>query len=112
NGCPVASVMVRAKISCRWSTVLPWPAYSPHMNPTERLWDYLGRQVTSQVPQPANRQQLIQALQVLWTGIPQDFIQHQQHAPMGRRPKLANSPLFPSQTVTVLCCGVQLTGPC
>ena len=25
--------------------VLPWPAVSPDMNPTEHIWDYLGRKV-------------------------------------------------------------------
>ena len=42
--------------------VLPWPACSPHCNPIEHVWDYLGRRLRRCQPQPANVQQLTAAL--------------------------------------------------
>lgn len=54
--------------------VLPWPAYSPDLSPIEHLWDQLGRRLSRRTPAPANRQQLITALQEEWESIPQDNI--------------------------------------
>jgi hypothetical protein len=38
--------------------VLPWPAYSPDMSPTEHVWDSLDQCVWQRVSVPANIQQL------------------------------------------------------
>jgi hypothetical protein len=43
--------------------VLPWPAHSPDLSPIEHLWDHLGRQLRRRPHQPANLQELEQALQ-------------------------------------------------
>ncbi|KAL2077375.1 hypothetical protein ACEWY4_026879 [Coilia grayii] len=60
---PHLARVTQAYLEAQGVDVLPWPADSPDMNPIEQLWDYLGRQVANRVPQLANWQQLIQALQ-------------------------------------------------
>ncbi|KAK6183161.1 hypothetical protein SNE40_010691 [Patella caerulea] len=54
--------------------VLPWPACSPDLSPIEHLWDRLDRQVRARQHVPANRQELIQALQEEWNHLPPDPI--------------------------------------
>ena len=55
--------------------VLPWPAFSPDINPIEHLWDYLDQRVRRRDPAPANRQQLCQALQEEWDRVPRQMVQ-------------------------------------
>ena len=50
---------------------LPWPAYSPDMNPIEHLWDHLDRRVRSRQPGPQNLRQLRQMLIDEWNNFPQ-----------------------------------------
>ena len=54
--------------------VLPWPSFSPDLNPIEHLWDQLGRAVRSRQPRPQTRQELVQALLEEWDRIPQERI--------------------------------------
>lgn len=54
--------------------VLPWPACSPDLNPIEHLWDLLDRRVRLRQHPPANRQELVQALQAEWNRLPRDLI--------------------------------------
>ncbi len=54
--------------------VMPWPAFSPDLNPIEHMWDQLGRRVYSRPHPPQNRQQLLVALQEEWQLIPQERI--------------------------------------
>ena len=55
--------------------ILPWPAFSPDLNPIEHFWDQLGRKVYDGRRQISNRQQLVQALIEEWDAIPQYRIQ-------------------------------------
>ena len=54
--------------------VLPWPARSPDMSPIEHLWDLMDHRVRQRPHSPANRQELILALQEEWRQIPRDLI--------------------------------------
>ena len=55
--------------------VLPWPVFSPDLNPIEHLWDQFRKRVYSRCHPPINRQQLAMALQEEWDKITQDQIQ-------------------------------------
>ncbi|GFV66875.1 transposable element Tcb2 transposase [Trichonephila clavipes] len=50
---------------------MEWPASSPVMNPTEHVWDALGRRVASLQPPPQTLQELESALLEEWDRIPQ-----------------------------------------
>ena len=45
---------------------LPWPAMSPDLNPTEHLWDDLGRRAKENHLPPASQHQLLNGLQEEW----------------------------------------------
>ena len=55
--------------------VLPWPALSPDLSPTEHLWDELGRRFRQRQNPPETLQELRDALVHEWNNIPQAFIQ-------------------------------------
>lgn len=46
--------------------VLPWPAYSPDLSPTEHLWDTLDRKVRARDPPPNSLTQMRQAFAEEW----------------------------------------------
>lgn len=67
---------------CSWSThnsewtefnALQWSPYSPDLNPIEKLWDELGRQIYIHF-YVNNIHDLCHALTVQWENIPQDYI--------------------------------------
>ncbi|GFS90037.1 transposable element Tcb1 transposase [Trichonephila clavipes] len=55
-------------------TRMDWPAYSPDMNPTEHVWDMLGRRIAPRQPPPTCLPELREALLDEWCNILQDQI--------------------------------------
>ena len=62
---------VRDFLQDRNVSVLPWPAKSPVLNPTEHIWDLLERRVRSRAIPPRNVQELAGALVEEWGKISQ-----------------------------------------
>ncbi|GFW99507.1 transposable element Tcb2 transposase [Trichonephila clavipes] len=65
-------------------TRMDWPAYSPHLNPIEHVWDGLGRRIAARLHHPENTQQLEQMLIEEWALLPQKML-HQLVLSMRRR---------------------------
>ncbi|XP_022254825.1 LIM domain-containing protein unc-97-like [Limulus polyphemus] len=63
NACLKSARDITDYLQTEYVDVVPWSPYSPDLNPTERLWDELGSNVSRSYPRPQNRQQLIHALQ-------------------------------------------------
>jgi transposase len=55
----------------RYIDVLPWPAFSPDLNPIEHLWGELDRRVRRRDNPPSSVLELEQALLQEWNNIPQ-----------------------------------------
>ena len=53
---------------------LPWPAYSPDLNPIEHCWDGLDRAVRKREVQPTTLNELEQALVQEWVALSQRYI--------------------------------------
>ena len=53
--------------------VLPWPAVSPDLSPTEHAWDEMERRLRQLPNQPVTLAELSRALVRIWNGIPQAF---------------------------------------
>ncbi|GFR58202.1 transposable element Tcb1 transposase [Elysia marginata] len=53
--------------------VLPWPALSPDLNPSEYLWDYFQRRLDCQDHRPQNADDLEHSLRRHWKSIPRHF---------------------------------------
>ncbi|GFU76185.1 DDE_3 domain-containing protein [Trichonephila clavipes] len=53
---------------------LVWPARSPDLNPSENVWDALGRQVAGRNYTPTNKNTLIHALTEEWKKLPQQLL--------------------------------------
>ncbi|GFW16644.1 transposable element Tcb1 transposase [Trichonephila clavipes] len=66
---------------------MTWAAYSPDLNPTENLWDALGRAVSSRFPPPATLIELETALQEEWLLLISAVVDHLVES-MVRRYKL------------------------
>ena len=50
---------------------LPWPAFSPDLNPIEHAWDALGRAVRNRPNRPTNLRELEEALVQEWGNLSQ-----------------------------------------
>ncbi|GFV68613.1 transposable element Tc3 transposase [Trichonephila clavipes] len=55
-------------------TRMDWPEYSPDLNPTEHVWDMLGRRIAAHQPSPTCLPEFRRALLDEWCNIPQDQI--------------------------------------
>lgn len=53
---------------------LPWPPYSPDLNPIEHCWDALGHTVHQRDVQPTNLAELEEALMQEWAALSQRYI--------------------------------------
>ncbi|GFT29064.1 uncharacterized protein TNCV_3587021 [Trichonephila clavipes] len=53
---------------------LVWPARSQDLNPTENVWDALGRQVAGRNYPPTNKNTLIRSLTEEWDKLPQQLL--------------------------------------
>ena len=53
--------------------VLPWPAYSPDLNPIENLWSMMETNVRRQ-HSPSSIAELCKAVQIEWNSIPQEVL--------------------------------------
>ncbi len=57
-------------------TLLKWPPQSPDLNPIEHLWDVVEREIRIMDVQPANLQQLRDAIMSIWTKISEECFQN------------------------------------
>ncbi len=57
-------------------TLLKWPPQSPDLNPIEHLWDVVELEIRIMDVQPANLQQLHDAIMPIWTKISEECFQH------------------------------------
>ena len=76
NARPHVAQVIRNHLHNQQIETLPWPAVSPDLSPLEHLWDVMERCLRRRSVEPANHQQLAQALQELWNAIPQRQIVH------------------------------------
>ena len=54
---------------------LPWPAYSPDLNPIENLWSIMETNLRSRNP-PASLKELREALRTEWNSISQEVLRN------------------------------------
>uniref|UniRef100_A0A3Q2D6V6 Tc1-like transposase DDE domain-containing protein n=1 Tax=Cyprinodon variegatus TaxID=28743 RepID=A0A3Q2D6V6_CYPVA len=57
-------------------SVLHWPPQSPDLNPIERLWDVIEREIRVMDGQPTNLQQLREAVMSGWSRISEECFRH------------------------------------
>ncbi|GFV12402.1 transposable element Tcb2 transposase [Trichonephila clavipes] len=53
---------------------MDWPARSPHRNPIEHVWDFLGRRLAARTLPPVTIRELRLVLQDEWAAMPQQLI--------------------------------------
>ena len=59
---------------------LPWPAYSPDLNPIEHLWDEVKRRINRRRPAPITAAQLAIAVEEEWRNLPMAVINRLVHS--------------------------------
>ena len=73
NARPQVARVVTDFLSQQNVNVLPWPAVSPDLSPTEHAWDEMERRLRQLPNQPVTLAELSRALFRIWNGIPQAF---------------------------------------
>ncbi|GFW52192.1 uncharacterized protein TNCV_2426391 [Trichonephila clavipes] len=81
-------------------TRMDWPAYFPDLNPTEHVWDALGRRIAERLHHPENIQKLKQMLIEEWVLLPQEML-HQLVLSMRRRCEATIALIGPLKTLHV-----------
>lgn len=76
NARPHSANITQEYLHAEGIDVLPWPSFSPDLNPIEHLWDQMKRRIRNRDNAPSNRIQLVQAIQEEWDNIPQRQIQN------------------------------------
>ena len=76
NARPHHSRAVTAYLQSEAVTSVSWPAMSPDLNPTEHIWDMLGRRIHAREPPVQNICQLKAALHREWQQLSQEDIRH------------------------------------
>ena len=71
QACPYVARICTAYLQAHNIDVLPWPAFSPDLNPIEHLWEELDRRVRRRDNPPSSVLELEQALHQEWNNIPQ-----------------------------------------
>ena len=71
QACPHVARICTAYLQAHNIDVLPWPAFSPDLNPIEHLWEELDRRVRRRDNPPSSVLELEQALLQEWNNIPQ-----------------------------------------
>ncbi|GFW35003.1 transposable element Tc1 transposase [Trichonephila clavipes] len=84
NARPHRTLAVEELLESEDITRLDWPAYSPDLNPIERVWDALWRRIAARLHHPESTQQLKQMLIAEWALLPQEML-HQLVLSMRRR---------------------------
>ena len=84
NATPHRTVAVTELLESEDIAHMEWLARSPDFNPTEHVWDTLGRRLAARPQPPATIPQLRLALQQDWAAIPQELLNNLVLS-MGRR---------------------------
>ena len=74
NARPHAARLTQQYLQVNNVNTLPWPPYSPDMNPIEHLWDHLDRRIRKRQLPPATLAQMRQAIVEEWNAYPQHRI--------------------------------------
>ncbi|GFX82377.1 transposable element Tcb2 transposase [Trichonephila clavipes] len=84
NARPHRTLAVEELLESEDITRMDWPAYSSDLNPTEHVWDALGRHIAARLHHPEITRQLKHLLIEEWALLPQEML-HQLVLSMRRR---------------------------
>ena len=74
NGRPHRDRLVEAFLKWEGIGIIHLPSYSPDLNPSENVWDYLGRHIRDATKPPSTLVALVQARTWAWVAITRDII--------------------------------------